>query len=88
MWITLDPKQKVAGFGAGLFEQSQICNIENATKRHLMSIHRCTKSVYDEYQENASFHMQMGHQFEVYEFPIFKIILRFKVFFHPPLRSP
>ncbi len=65
MWITLDPKQKFEYF-SGVLDLSQTSNIENATKRHLLSIHRCTKSVYEEYQVHASFHMEMGHKFEVY----------------------
>jgi hypothetical protein len=64
MWITLDPKQKIESV-VRVFDPSQISSIENATKHHLMSIHRCTKSVFSEYQEHASFHMVMGHQFEV-----------------------
>jgi hypothetical protein len=65
MWITLDPKQKIESV-VGVLDLSQISNIENANKRHLMSIHRCTKSVYSEYQEHASCYMEMGHQFEVW----------------------
>jgi hypothetical protein len=64
MWITLDPKQKFE-YSVELLDLSQISNIENANKRHLMSIHRCTKNVFEEYQVHASFHMEMGHQFEV-----------------------
>jgi hypothetical protein len=73
MWITLDPKQKYEYF-TGVFNLSQISNIKNATKCHLLSIHRCTKSVYDEYQENASLLMEMGHQSEVYFIFIYSIL--------------
>jgi hypothetical protein len=64
IWVTVDLQQKFEYFGIG-YDITQIPDIRNSTRRHLMFIHRCTRSVRNEYRENTSFLVDMGHQYEV-----------------------
>ncbi len=64
MWVTVDLKQNF-GSGDSDINYSKIPDITNATRRHLMFIHRCTRSVYNEYSVNTPTLMDMGHQIEV-----------------------
>ena len=64
LWVTVDLQQKFEYFSVG-FDPSPIPEIENSTKRHLMFIHRCTGNVFNQYRENTSKLIEMGHQYEV-----------------------
>jgi hypothetical protein len=62
VWVTLDLQQQFEYFTKGFNHSGYF---EDSIKRHLMFIHRCTGSVFNEYRENASPLIDMGHQIKV-----------------------